>query len=67
MKIIKRIIVLPFVFGILFVTHISFIFHRTYLFLRYGGEFANYHKDEVKTIQEIFHLIKQQHENKKNI
>lgn len=38
MKIIKRILVSPFVFGILLVTHLFFVFKRTYKFIRGGGE-----------------------------
>ena len=38
MKYIKRILVAPFVFGILLVTHLFFVCKRTYKFVRGGGQ-----------------------------
>ena len=38
MKYIKRIIVAPFVFGILLITHLFFVFKRTFKFVSGGGE-----------------------------
>ena len=38
MKYIKRILVVPFVFGILLVTHLFFVCKRTFKFIRGGGE-----------------------------
>ena len=38
MKYIKRILVSPFVFGILLVTHLFFVCLRTFKFIRGGGE-----------------------------
>lgn len=45
MKITKRILVTPFVFGILLMTHLFFVLKRTRLFLMYGGEFKHYESE----------------------
>lgn len=60
-KILKRLLVCPFVFGLLSITHIFFIFKRTYMFLKYGGEFINYKIDEQKTIHDIYKKQKETH------
>lgn len=38
MKYIKRLSVVPFIFGMLLVTHLFFVFKRTYKFILEGGE-----------------------------
>lgn len=58
MKVFKRIIVSPFVFGLLLTTHIFFVFKRTWGFLKYGGEWIDYNKkNEVKTIKDIYNKL----------
>lgn len=60
MKYIKRIIVSPFVFGILIITHWTFAIKRTWHFIQFGGEFIQYPKDEHKTIQSVYELVKEE-------
>ena len=58
MKIIKRIIVLPFVFGLLLVSALFYAFKRGFLFIKHGGEFILYEKDEQTTIDSIYNELK---------
>lgn len=48
-------------FGILFVAHFTFVIKRLFGFIKYGGEASIYEKNELKTIQDIYKLIKSQH------
>ena len=57
-KLMLRIISLPFIFGILFVTHNLFVLKRVYMFFLYGGEFIQYSKDEAKTIKDVYDTLK---------
>ena len=58
-----RIIVLPFIFGLLFVSHTFFMFKRTYHFLLYGGEYINFEEPERENINEIFKMLKEMKRN----
>jgi hypothetical protein len=58
MKYIKRILAAPFVFGLVLITHVFFAFKRTIYFIKYGGEFSNYNKNEKATIQAIYEELK---------
>lgn len=62
MKYIKRIIVLPFVIGIVLMAHLIFVVKRTIDFVKYGGEFIQYDQEENKTIKDIYEEIKNQRE-----
>jgi hypothetical protein len=60
-RLLKRILVAPFVLGILLVTHNLFVLSRIYHFLTRGGEFINYdNKGDFKAIQDIFEELKKQ-------
>lgn len=63
MKYIKRIIVLPFVLGIVLVAHLIFVAKKAIHFVKYGGEFIQYDQDEYKTISNIYEEIKSQRSN----
>ncbi len=66
MRYIKRILVLPFVSGILLITYIFHLINRCRLFLLYGGEWMEYYKDDRATINTIYlELKKQNYETKK--
>ena len=54
-----RIIFAPFIYGILFITHNWFAIKRTIQFIRYGGEVNLYDKDDKKTIQDLYELLKE--------
>jgi hypothetical protein len=60
-----RIIVVPFIFGIIFVAHMIFVFERTWHFFLYGGEYVNFEKPERESIQEIYNELKVQNELRK--
>ena len=55
---ILRIIVAPFVLGIILTAYIYFSFRRTYHFIKYGGEWINYDRDDRITIQDIYQKLK---------
>lgn len=57
-KIILRIIALPFVTAIILISYITFALGRSFDFLRYGGEFNSYSKNETATIQDIYNELK---------
>ena len=59
-----RIIALPFVIGLLFITHNFFVLKRTYHFLKFGGEYVNFEQNERKTIQDIFNMLKEMKEER---
>jgi hypothetical protein len=61
-RLIKRFLSVPFVFGLLLVTHNLFVLRRTYHFILRGGEFINYdNENDNKSIQNIFEELKKQH------
>ena len=62
-KIILRIIVSPFVFVIILIPFFIGFINRFWLFLKYGGEWISYGKDDKITMQMIFDELK---ENSKN-
>ena len=55
---ILRIIASPFILGLILVAHIFYSIKRTLHFIKYGGEFINYDKDERATIQKIYEEMK---------
>lgn len=55
MKLILRILAFPFVLGIVLVTYNYHAIRNGLLFLRYGGEWITYAKDDRRTIYDYFH------------
>jgi len=55
-----RPVVLPFVFGILLVSHLVALFKSIWLFLLYGGEWVNFTENEVVTQTMIYDELKKQ-------
>jgi len=53
-----RIILSLFVLVILIVPFVWKAFYMTYLFVRYGGEFISYRKDDKDTIFKIYQHLK---------
>jgi hypothetical protein len=61
MNIIIRIIASPFVFCIAMISRTFNAFYITYLFIRYGGEWLTYKKEDKARISSIYEeLVKQQ-------
>jgi hypothetical protein len=58
--ILMRIIAMPFVFGLYVVIYAWIPIKGTYLFLRYGGEFLTYMKDDRDSIARIYEQLKKQ-------
>jgi hypothetical protein len=63
MNIILRIIASPFVFCLFIIIHAWIPIKGTFLFLRYGGEFMAYLKDDKATIAKIYEELKSQTKN----
>ena len=59
-KLITRIIVTPFAFAIILIAYIAHAVHRTFLFLKYGGEFISFTEHERPTIEDIYNELKAQ-------
>lgn len=59
-KIILRVLAAPFVFFIILIPTSFNIIKRVAMFLRYGGEWINYTKDDKITIEMIYKQLKQQ-------
>lgn len=59
MKTIRRIIVAPFVYGIIAMCYNYHAIRRTMLFIKHGGEWINYDNDKA-TIEQIYLELKEQ-------
>lgn len=59
-----RLILWPFVFGIIFIAHNFFVLKRTYHFLKYGGEYVNFEKNESENIVGILKMLKEMKEER---
>lgn len=57
-KLIQRIMATPFLYGCLLISYNFSALKRMVLFVRYGGEFIIYEKQDFKAIQDIFNEIK---------
>lgn len=62
-----RIVVSPFIFALLFISHNFFVLKRFYHFLKFGGEYVNFEQNEKATIQDIYNELKKQNNSKKEI
>lgn len=60
LKIIKRIILAPFVMGIVTIHQISVIFKATWFFIRHGGEIIILTEEDKPTIAKIYQVLKEQ-------
>jgi hypothetical protein len=61
-KIISRIIVSPLILGILLFSYGKGCLKHFVKYLRYGGEWVTYSKDEPKSMQEIYKLLKERNQ-----
>ena len=57
-KIILRIIISPFLLGILIITYIFASFKHWILFIKYGGEWLTYKKDDPIRMEAIYEILK---------
>lgn len=57
-NLIKRIIASPFIFWILLVEYLFWFAKHFIMFIKYGGEWITYCKDEHKQINDIYELLK---------
>lgn len=57
-KIIPRLLVSPFVLGLIIMSYIISAIVRWFHFIRYGGEWINYDKNERKHIQDVYSIVK---------
>ena len=62
-----RLIGLPFVFALIFITHNLFVLKRTYHFIMYGGEYVNFEENERESILGIFEMLKEIRQNQKEL
>lgn len=58
MNIILRIIATPFVFILYAIIHVHITIKGTFLFLRYGGEWLTYMRDDKASISKIYTELK---------
>lgn len=58
MNILLRVIALPFIFGMFAVMNVALTVKGTWFFLKYGGEFMTYLKDDKPTIGKIYQQLK---------
>ena len=58
-KLVLRLVSVPIVFLLVFIAHTFHAFKRTWLFIKYGGEFANYERNDDVTMQDIYKELKQ--------
>lgn len=57
-QILGRMIVSPLIFALYAVAYINLVFKGTLFFLRYGGEWVTYAKDDRATIHMIYAELK---------
>ena len=57
-KVILRLIVSPFIFGLVLTALTIEITRRMYLFFLYGGEYITYEKGDKQTIKDIYKELK---------
>lgn len=60
-RIIKRILVYPFVLAIILISYNIHGLRNSILFLMHGGEWNTYNKDDQATIQDIYMELKKNH------
>ena len=58
-RVISRILVSPFILGVFIVSYIFLAIRHFINFVRFGGEFITYQKDELTKIDDIYKYIKQ--------
>ena len=58
-RVFLRILVCPFILGMLLVTYNVACLRRFAVFMRYGGEWINYVEDDHKNINDIYQLLKE--------
>jgi quinol-cytochrome oxidoreductase complex cytochrome b subunit len=58
-----RIVALPFVLGIMAVSHIFCLLRQTRNFLLYGGEYINFEQNERESMLKIFEMLKEIRKN----
>lgn len=61
---IKRVLVIPFIFGVLFVSAMLLVFRKCMLFIQNGGELIGYEQGQQVKMQDLYKLIK---ENERSI
>lgn len=59
----RRLISLPFVFALIFISHNLFVLKRTYHYIMYGGEYVNFEENERETMAGIFEMLKEIRQN----
>jgi len=57
-KIVLRLLVSPFILGILFITYTYQCVKHFIGFVRYGGEWVTYEKEQVKVMADIYKVLK---------
>lgn len=60
-KLILRLIVSPFILGLLLCTYTFGCLKHWIKFIRFGGEWLTYEKEDPKRMEHIFQLLKDQH------
>lgn len=60
-KLILRIICSPLMIAIVLITYNLWAIRMSVKYIRYGGEISVYKKDDFKTIQDIYTLLKTEH------
>ena len=57
-RLLLRLLASPFILGMLIIVYIYYSIRRWLDFMKYGGEFINYEKEDQKTIQQIYEQLK---------
>lgn len=62
-NLILRIIVSPFILGLMLIKYNYACIERLFYFLKYGGEWINYDKEENLTIKKVYEVLKKNNES----
>lgn len=61
-----RIISAPFILCILVIAHNFFVLERFWHYLKFGGEYINFEKEEKRTIKDIYEMLQEIKDERKN-
>ena len=62
-----RLIALPFIFALIFITHNLFALKRAYHYIMYGGEYVNFEENERESMLGIFEMLKEIRQNQQEL
>jgi len=60
-KIVLRILVSPFLLGLLVLSHLYMGIEKWIMFLRFGAEYITYDKNSITMINDVYQIVKEKY------